>query len=99
MSPREYAHRVFRFGDFALDLDRGTLYRDEEEVHLRPKAFAVLRLLLESRNQLVTKARLHDAVWQGSFVTDDSLAHCIADIRRALGEDGFELIRTVPGRG
>lgn len=99
MSPREYAHRVLRFGDFALDLDRGTLYRGEEEIHLRPKAFAVLRLLLENRNQLVTKARLHDAVWMGSFVTDDSLAHCIADIRRALGEDGFELIRTVPRRG
>ena len=99
MSPSEYAHRVLRFGDFALDLDRGSLYRGEVEIHLRPKAFAVLRLLLENRSQLVTKTQLHDAVWKGSCVTDDSLAHCIADIRRALGENGFELIRTVPRRG
>ncbi len=99
MSPREFAHRVFRFGDFALDLDRETLYHGEHEIHLRPKAFAVLRLLLENRGQLVTKTDLHDAVWEGSFVTDDSLAHCVADIRRALGDGGFELIRTVPRRG
>ena len=43
MSPREYAHRVYRFGDFRVDLDRGTLYHGEREVHLRPKSFAVLR--------------------------------------------------------
>jgi DNA-binding winged helix-turn-helix (wHTH) protein/Tfp pilus assembly protein PilF len=99
MSPREYAHRVYRFGDFGLDLDRGTLYCGEDEVHLRPQAFAVLRVLLENRGQLVTKNQLHDTVWEGSVVTDDSLAHCVADIRRAFGECGFKLIRTVPRRG
>jgi DNA-binding winged helix-turn-helix (wHTH) protein/Tfp pilus assembly protein PilF len=99
MSPREYAHRVYRFGDFALDLDRGALYRGEDKVHMRPKAFTVLKLLLENRGRLVTKAQIHDAGWQESIVTDDSLAHCVADIRRALGDSGFELIRTVPRRG
>ena len=93
MSPREYAHRVYRFGDFALDLDRGSLYRGDTEVHLRPKAFRVLRILLENRGQLVTKTQLHDAAWKNSIVTDDSLAHCVGDVRRALGEQGFELIR------
>lgn len=99
MSPREYAHRVYRFGEFSLDLDRGSLFRGDDEVHLRPKAFRVLRLLLENRGQLVTKTQLHDAAWQNSIVTDDSLAHCVADVRRALGDCGFELIRTVPRRG
>jgi DNA-binding winged helix-turn-helix (wHTH) protein/Tfp pilus assembly protein PilF len=99
MSPREYAHRVYRFGEFALDLDRGTLYRGEDDVHMRPKAFAILRLLLENRGRLVTKTQMHDAAWPDSIVTDDSLAHCVADIRRALGDCGFELIRTVPRRG
>ena len=99
MSPREYAHRVYRFGDFRVDLDRGTLYHGEREVHLRPKSFAVLRVLLENQGRLVSKAELHDVVWGKSVVTDDSLAHCVADIRRALGGKGFDIIQTVPRRG
>ena len=99
MSSPELAHRVRRFGEFQLDLDRETLYRGHDEVHLRPKAFQVLTFLLDNHGRLVSKAELHDAVWKRSVVTDDSLAHCIADIRRALGDSGFEMIQTVSPRG
>ena len=99
MSSPELAHRVRRFGEFQLDLDRETLYRGHDEVHLRPKAFQVLTFLLDNHGRLVSKAELHDAVWKRSVVTDDSLAHCIADIRRALGDSGFEMIKTVSRRG
>ena len=99
MSSGENAHRVYRFGEYSLDLDREALYRADRELHLRPKAFRVLRILLENGGRLVSKAELHEAVWKQSVVTDDSLAHCIADIRHALGENGFEMIKTVPRRG
>jgi DNA-binding winged helix-turn-helix (wHTH) protein/Tfp pilus assembly protein PilF len=99
MSSGENAHRVYRFDEYALDLDREALYRADRELHLRPKAFRVLRILLENSGRLVSKAELHEAVWKQSVVTDDSLAHCIADIRHALGENGFEMIKTVPRRG
>ena len=32
-------------------------------------------------------------------VTDDSLTQCISEIRRALGNAGRDLVRTVPRRG
>ena len=99
MSTRNDAHRLRRFGEFSVDLDRETLYRGDDEVHLRPKAFQVLTVLLDNHGRLVSKAELHDAVWKSVVVTDDSLAHCIADIRRALGDSGFEMIKTVPRRG
>jgi len=99
MSPRENAHRIYRFGGFSLDLDREALFRGDDEIHLRPKSLSVLRILLENQRRLVTKAKLHDAAWKKSVVTDDSLAHCIADIRQALGESGFDMIQTVPRRG
>ena len=99
MSTRNEAHRLRRFGEFSLDLDRGTLFRGDDEVHLRPKAFQVLTILLDNHGRLVSKAALHDAVWKRVVVTDDSLAHCIADIRRALADSGFEMIKTVPRRG
>ncbi len=99
MSTAERARQRYRFGKFSLDLDRGTLYRGHRELHLRPKAFGVLAILLENSGRLVSKAELHDAVWKQSVVTDDSLAHCVADIRRSLGDSGFEIIKTVPRRG
>ena len=99
MSTGENAHRVHRFGEYSLDLDRETLYRGHDELHLRPKAFRVLKILLENSGRLVSKAELHAAVWKQSVVTDDSLAHCVADIRRTLGDSGFEMIKTVPRRG
>lgn len=99
MSIGDQSHRVYRFGLFSLDLDRETLFRGTSEVHLRPKSFTVLRLLLKSRRRLVTKAELHDAAWGKAVVTDDTLAHCIADIRRVLGADGSAMLRTVPKRG
>jgi len=99
MSTGENAHRVYRFGEFSLDLDRETLFRGHREVHLRPKAFRVLEILLENNGRLVSKAELHEAAWQQSVVTDDSLAHCVADIRHALGDSDFEIIKTVPRRG
>ena len=99
MSTREKTHRVYRFGEFSLDIEREALYRGDDERHLRPKAFRVLRFLLENSRRLVSKAELHDAVWERAVVTDDSLAHCVADIRRALGDSDFEMIKTVPRRG
>ncbi len=99
MSTGENAHRVHRFGEYSLDLDRETLYCGHHELHLRPKAFRVLKILLENSGRLVSKAELHAAVWKQSVVTDDSLAHCVADIRRTLGDSGFEMIKTVPRRG
>jgi len=90
---------VFRFGDFTLDVARGTLTRRGMEVPLRPKSYAVLRHLVERVGQLVSKNELMEAVWGKTVVTDGSLTQCIIDIRRALGDHDQQLLRTVPRRG
>jgi DNA-binding winged helix-turn-helix (wHTH) protein/Tfp pilus assembly protein PilF len=92
-------HSTYEFGEFTLDLDRETLLKGEREVRLRPKCFRVLRTLVENQGRLVTKSRLHAAAWSTSVVTDDSLAHCIIEIRRAFGDQGHDMVRTVPKRG
>ena len=93
------SHNTYTFDHFTLDLARGCLLHDEDEVKLRPKVFEALRYLVENNNRLVTKAELIAAVWGDSFVTDDSLVQCLVELRRALGEDGQGYIRTVPRRG
>jgi hypothetical protein len=47
----------------------------------------------------VTKAEIAGAVWPETAVMDNTLAQCLVEIRRALGDDSQKLIRTVVGRG
>lgn len=93
------ARGAWVFGDFTLDLGGGRLLRGEDEIPLRPKSFAVLEHLVGNAQRLVSRDELLSAVWRDTIVTDDSLTHCIADIRRALGKDGAAIVRTVPRRG
>lgn len=92
-------HRVYRFGAFALDLDRGALSRNGEGLKLRPKAFDVLTYLVEHHGRLVSKRELTHAVWGHAYVSGASLTQCLFDIRQALGDESHEMIRTVPRRG
>jgi TolB-like protein/DNA-binding winged helix-turn-helix (wHTH) protein len=91
--------RVFRFGEFVLDEDRAALFRNGVETTLRPKCFEVLRVLVGNTGRLVTKDELLDTVWAGVVVTEGSVAQCIAEIRRALGDTEQTMVRTVPRRG
>jgi TolB-like protein/DNA-binding winged helix-turn-helix (wHTH) protein/Flp pilus assembly protein TadD len=91
--------QVLFFGEFTLDLSRGCLRHGDGEVKLRPKSFDVLRYLVENHGRLVGKEDLIRSVWSDTAVTDNSLAQCLIEIRRALDDDSQTIIRNVPRRG
>jgi len=91
--------RQYSFGDVTLDLDEGFLRRGGDVVALRPKPFEVLVYLVQHHGRLVTKAELTDAVWPNTVVVENSLAQCLVEIRKALGDDSQQTIRTVSRRG
>jgi DNA-binding winged helix-turn-helix (wHTH) protein/tetratricopeptide (TPR) repeat protein len=97
--PAPTSRSTFSFKDFTLDLERGSLFRGSEEVKLRPKVFEALKYLVLHDNVLVSKDELMRALWPDSFVTDDSVVQCMVELRRALGEDAAECLKTVPRRG
>jgi DNA-binding winged helix-turn-helix (wHTH) protein/predicted ATPase len=68
---------------------------------LAPRAFAVLRHLVEHRGRLITKEELLAAVWRDAIVSDAALASSIRDLRRALGDSSNapRYIQTVHRRG
>jgi DNA-binding winged helix-turn-helix (wHTH) protein/tetratricopeptide (TPR) repeat protein len=96
--PRE-THRVFP--PYRLDPANAQLWRDEEEISLRPKTFDVLRYLVDHPGLLVTKGKILDEVWPGVAVSDTMPATCIAELRRILGDDAKNprFIETVHRRG
>lgn len=93
------ASKRLSFAGYTLDLDHGSLFQGETEIALRPKTFAVLRHLAQNNGRLVSKDELFAAVWPNLTVTDDALVQSIGELRRALGDHGAHLIKTVPRRG
>src|SRR6266851_786938 len=93
------ASATYSFDRFVLHLDQGALMADGVECALRPKSFAVLRHFVENPGRLIGRDEIMQAVWPSVFVTDDSIVQCVRDIRRALGDDQQQLVRTLPRRG
>jgi DNA-binding winged helix-turn-helix (wHTH) protein len=89
-----------RFADCTLDIGARRLTRAGYEVHLPPKAFDLLKLLIENRPRVLPKAELIERVWPGVFVSDASLAKVVSRIRKAIGQvDDTRIVRTVHGSG
>jgi DNA-binding winged helix-turn-helix (wHTH) protein len=86
-----------RFGDCVLDSDTRQLFVRDAEVHLQPKAFQFLELLLENRPRVVPKEEIHDKLWPGTFVSDGTLTSLLAEVRSAIGDDAHQpqFVRTV----
>lgn len=85
---------------FVLDLGRGELLDAAgRPTELRAQALKVLLVLGERAGQVVGKDELMHRVWGDVIVTEDSLVQAVGDIRRVLGDDRHERVRTVPRRG
>jgi DNA-binding winged helix-turn-helix (wHTH) protein len=65
-------------------------------VHLTPKAFDLLVLLIGEAPRVVPKSELHQRLWPGTFVSDATLVGLVKEIRRELGDrdPGAPIIRT-----
>ena len=90
---------VYQFGEFTLDVLRGTVFKGSDEIRLRPKVYETLKYLVENPGRLIGKQELIQAVWPDSFVTDDSLVQVTLELRRALHDRAQLLLKTVPRRG
>jgi DNA-binding winged helix-turn-helix (wHTH) protein len=87
---------VMRFGPLVLDRARRQLFRDETTVHLTPKAFDLLLLLVDAAPRVVSKRELHERLWPGTYVSDATLVGLVKELRRALDDraPGAPVIRT-----
>ena len=76
-----------RLGEITFDPGARQILRGATEVHLSPKAFELLKILVEDRPRAIAKHELHARLWPATFVSDVNLAALIAEIRTALGDD------------
>jgi DNA-binding winged helix-turn-helix (wHTH) protein len=85
------------FDGYMFDSGERSLRRGGETVHLTPKAFQLLEILLRERPQAVSRADLVRELWPATFVADGSLANLASELRSALNDPPGEarLLRTV----
>ena len=92
-----------RFGKFELDPASGELHQNGHKIALPPKAFELLRALVEHPGEVVTREELRAKLWAAdTFVEfDDSLNHAVKKLRQALGDsaENPQFIETLPRYG
>ncbi len=91
------------FSGFEVDLTSGELYKDHLKLALPPRAFGVLKALIERPGEVVTREELRARLWAAdTFVEfDDSLNHAVNKLRRVLGDsaEAPQFIETLPRFG
>ena len=99
--PYPCGRMIYEFGQFELDLATVELRAGGKAVSLEPQVFALLALLVENSERLVSKDEIIEKVWDGRIVTDAAVASRVKTARQALGDDGKsqQFIRTIHGQG
>lgn len=92
--------QVVSLGENRFDPTTGKLSgKNGQAIKMRSQTFNVLKVLLEDAGAPVSKSDLIDRVWDGRFVTDDSLTQCISELRKLLGDQKHAIIETFPKIG
>jgi DNA-binding winged helix-turn-helix (wHTH) protein len=91
----------FRFAEFTFSPERQVLTRSGTTVRVGSRALAILHLLVERRESLVTRRDILARVWSGLEVGEENIRLNILALRRALNDDQVEqrFIVTDHGRG
>lgn len=90
-----------QFGDVAFDADTRQIWLREREVHVSPKAFDLLAMLIARRPQAVSKAEIRKHLWPDTYVSESSLPSLVSEIRDAIADHKRKpgLLRTLHGFG
>lgn len=91
----------FLIKDWLVQPQTNTVERGSRRWHLEPKVMQVLVQLALHSDQVLSKERLIETVWRGTFVGDDVLIRCISEIRYVFGDDARSpsIIQTIPKSG
>lgn len=88
---------AIRVSAIVVDVGTRLVHREGIDIHLSPKAFDLLVLLVRKQPNAVGHQELHAALWPGLHISETSLAVLVTQLRKALGDASAEgrLIRTL----
>lgn len=75
---------AYEFGEFRLDCRQGVLRRGKHVLHLPPKTFEILVVLVRNSPLIVSKSDLLRLAWPGIYVEESAVERQICDLRKVL---------------
>jgi DNA-binding response OmpR family regulator len=97
---RHRSRRVLQVGDLKFNQDTLTVHRGDQEIELNPIGLKLLRCLMESSPNVVTRAELEKEVWGEEMPDSDSLRVHIHSLRSQIDKPfGSKMIQTRHGIG
>lgn len=86
-----------RFSGWLYDEEARALWDGPRLVHLSPKAFALLGLLIARYPAAVSKGEIQRTLWPSTFVCESNLTKLVREVRVALRDDAREsrFVRTI----
>ena len=97
----EPAYCRYCFDDVVINCRDFSVIKSAQKKTLTPRAFDVLRYLIEHSHRVVEKSELFEQIWKEKFVTDNALTRAVTEIRHALGDsaDSPRYVETIHKRG
>ncbi len=87
-----------RAANMRMDLLSRQVFVDDEEINLTPKQFEILRMLLSSKNHLVTREKCLNEIWGGTEVTARNVDSQINYLKRKISAFNGRIV-AVPAMG
>jgi Tol biopolymer transport system component/DNA-binding winged helix-turn-helix (wHTH) protein len=98
---KDMKNRCYRFEKVEIDVQNLRVTVGSEIHPLEPKSFRLLLFLIENPGRALPKEEIMSVVWPDTFVSDNSLARAVTQVRKALDDDpkAPRYIETVPSVG
>lgn len=89
-----------RHGAVRLDALRHEVWVGKKQIEIGPTEFRLLRFLMAHPNRVYSRTQLLDQVWtQNSYIEERTIDVHVLRLRKALGSEGADHIRTIRGTG
>jgi two-component system alkaline phosphatase synthesis response regulator PhoP len=95
------AFSTCRFGECEVDFEHFRATRAGETLDLTAKEFAILKLLVQSRGEVVSRHRLLDEIWGADAMDARRIDTHVVNLRRKIGDDPASprFVQSVYGEG
>jgi DNA-binding response OmpR family regulator len=100
--PKTHEENCWHCQDLILDGRDFTLKKEQQEIRLGKKEFAIFKTLIENPEQIFTKEQLYEVVWHDVYLTgDNTLNTHLSNLRKKIAhlDDSKEYIETIWGLG
>ncbi len=98
--PRAAENGILEAGPIRMDIERHTVFFNDQKISMPLKEFELLELLLENRNRVLTRGQIIDSVWGSNYFGDTkTLDVHIKRLRSKIEEDPSRPVHLLTVRG